>query len=380
VRQPAAFDWALFLPPLLLSLSGLVYVYSAAWQPRAVPGPYFGPMFIKQACFVAVALTMFFFARRVNWGLRPPSYWLALGPAVLLLALVLLVGKTNDTGARSWISLGPVDMQPSEFAKLAFILCLAWIYSDEAGLQPRHFRATLGILLLLLALVLLQPDLGTSLVFIFAFFVVSALAGIKRAYLVGVALSFALVAIPGWHFAKDYQKNRIYAFLHSNPKDPKSDPKGFGYQYQQSQIAIGSGGLLGKGFLRGTQVQRQLVPVVESDFIFALIGEEFGFIGCCWVLLLYFLLLARILALAQAANTAYERLVCYGASSVILCHVLIAAGMTIRLTPITGLPLPFVSYGGSSLLTMWLLMAVCQAVYANTRRSLASGPRLIRLR
>jgi rod shape determining protein RodA len=376
LRQTTAIDWALVLPALLLSLSGLVYIYSAAWIPPDPPGPYFGKMFVKQALFLVAALLVFQFVRRINWGSRPASYWFVLGPAALLLLLVLLIGHTNDTGAKSWISLGPVDMQPSEFAKLAFILSLAWLYSDDAGVGARHFRAALGALLLLLVLVLAQPDLGTSLVFVFTFFVVGALAGVARHHLLALGLSFALLAVPGWFVAKEYQKNRIYAFLHPNPKDPMSDPKGFGYQYKQSLTAIGSGGLLGKGFLRGTQVQRNLVPVVESDFIFALIGEEFGFAGCVWVLLLLFLLLSRLIALAQLANTAYERLICYGASATILCHVLIAVGMTIRLTPITGLPLPFVSYGGSALLTMWVLIAMCQAVYSNTRQSLVTQRRV----
>jgi rod shape determining protein RodA len=378
----STFDWALFLPPLLLSLSGLVYVYSAAYEPQTPPGPFFSPMFIKQAAFVAVSLVLFFLARRINWGLRPRSYWFVLGPATLLLGLVLAFGHgpTAESSIRSWLTVGPVDMQPSEFGKLAFIMTLAWVYSDTTGTDVHHFRRTLGHLLLLVALVLAQPDLGTSLVFIFTFFVVSALAGVRRSYIATVALGFALIACLGWFFAprnlvKDYQRNRISAFI-----DPKADPQGFGYQYKQSLTAIGSGGPFGKGFLRGTQVQGNLVPVVESDFIFALIGEEFGFVGCVWVLLLFLLLLARILALSHLANTPYERLICYGTSAAILCHILISVGMTIRLTPITGVPLPFVSYGGSSMLTMWAMLALCQGVYANTRRSLVTERRPIAAR
>jgi rod shape determining protein RodA len=212
-------------------------------------------------------------------------------------------------------------------------------------------------------------------VFVFTFFVVAAMTGLPRRYVVVTALAFILLAIPAWFVLRDYQRNRLISFIW-----PKADPQGSGYQQTQSMVAIGSGGFSGKGFLRGTQVQRHYVPVVESDFIFALVGEEFGFLGCAYVILLYFLLLARILAIGQLANTPYERYLCYGASAVILCHTLIATGMTVRLMPITGLPLPFISYGGSSLLTMWLLIAICEAVYANTRRSLATSRRPMLLR
>jgi rod shape determining protein RodA len=371
-----AFDWWLFGLALLLSLSGLLYVYSAAWRPPADPelpaGPFFGAMFLKQAAFLAVSLLVFYVVRRINWGLRPATYLWFLGPAAFLLILVLVIGITLHTGSRSWISLGPIEMQPSEFAKLAFVLSLAWLYSDDTGVYWRHYRTALGILLLLLALVLAQPDLGTGMVFVFTFFVMSSLTSIPKRYVVITALSFVLLSIPGWFVLKPYQQNRLISFIW-----PEADPQGSAYQQKQSMVAIGSGGFTGKGFLRGTQVQRHYVPVVESDFIFALVGEEFGFIGCAYVILLYFLLLARVLALAQHANTAYERYICYGASAVILCHTLIATGMTVRLMPITGLPLPFISYGGSSLLTMWMLIAICEAVYANSQRSLLTPRRRI---
>lgn len=349
------------LPALLLSLSGLVYVYSAAWVAPDPPGPYFGKMFVKQTLFLCISLVVFFFARRVNWGARPATYLFVLIPAALLLLAVLIVGHTSGTGSQSWISLGPIDMQPSEFAKLAFIITLAWLYSDPAGTELRHFRSALLALLLLLGLVLAQPDLGTGLVFLFTFFVVGSLSEVPKRYLLALTVMIVLLAIPAWFMLKEYQKYRFYAWL-----DPSRATQQWGYQTRQSEVAIGSGGLVGKGFLAGTQVQHNILPVVESDFIFALVGEEFGFIGCSWVLALFFILLMRILALARHANTDYERLICYGVSAVIFCHVLIAAGMTVRITPITGLPLPFVSYGGSALLTMWTLLAMCQAISSNS--------------
>jgi rod shape determining protein RodA len=365
VGTKSSLDWALVIPALLLSLSGLVYVYSAAWIAQDPPGMFFGKMFLKQASFLAVSMVAFYLMRKINWGARPATFLMVLVPALLLLVLVLVIGHTSGTNAKSWISLGPVDMQPSEFAKLAMIMSLAWLYSDPSGLSRLHFVHALVVLLCLLGLVLAQPDLGTGLVFLFTFFVVGALAAVPRKYLVGVALLIALLAVPAWFQLKEYQRNRFYAWI-----NPAASTSQWGYQTRQSEIAIGSGGLFGKGFLRGTQVQRGIVPVVESDFIFALVGEEFGFVGCTWVLLLFLLLLARIIAIARNANTEYEKLLCLGVSAVLLCHLLIAAGMTVRITPITGLPLPFVSYGGSAMLSMWIMLAICHSVWTNSAASI----------
>lgn len=366
VGRATSFDWWLWLLALALSVSGLVYIYSATWIAGDDPGPYFSALVLKQGIFLCFSLLVFTIIRRINWASRPEHWLWFYVPVQLLLLLVLVVGSVRG-GSQRWLSLGPVDLQPSEFAKLGLILILAWLYSAEAVVVRRRFSLALAITGSMLLLVLIQPDLGTSMVFVCIFFVMSAFAPFPRRWLLLTALALVLLAVPAWFVLRDYQKARITSFI-----NPAADPQGSGYHLLQSRIAVGSGGLTGKGFLRGTQVRGNFIPVIESDFIFALVAEEFGFFGCAYLLLLYFLLLARILALTRDAKTAYERYICYGASAMFLFHVFIAAGMTLGLTPITGLPLPFVAYGGSALLTNWTLLGICQAVFANSRREYRS--------
>lgn len=370
------FDWWLFLLGLLLSLNGLIYIYSATWQAREQAGPYYSVDFIKQAAFLVAALIMFYFLRRINWGLKPDSWLWFYVPVMLLLILVLFIGSTHGSGATRWIDLGygatyKISLQPSEFAKLGLTLILAWLYSGERYEVKRRFWPALGIMLSMLILVALQPDLGTSIVFLAIFFVMSLFAAVPRRWLAMILAALVLCAVPAWFMLRDYQKNRLLVFVGLEIQDGRlkqASAKGAAYHITQSENAIGSGGLSGQGFLRGTQTHGGFIPAVQTDFVFAVVGEEFGFIGCAWLLLLYFLLLARILAISRDALSLYERYICYGASAVIFFHVFIAAGMTVHLAPITGLPLPFVSYGGSALMTMWLYLAIIQSIYANSRR------------
>ena len=371
----------LFCIGLMLSISGIVYVYSAKWPAGDQEGVYFHPVVIKQIVWLVLALVAFFILQRVNWGLKPLHWLWFYIPVVIPLIAVLFVGTGHSMGANRWISIGPIDIQPSEFAKLAFILIMAWLYSAEAHRHNRNWFTALGILFSLMFLVIIQPDLGTALVFLFVFFVMSMFSHVKRSRIAGLALFFvvaaALAVFVRWDtgqldndgnpikrgILKPHQIKRIVAFI-----DPSVDPQDAGYQIIQSEIAVGSGGLTGKGFLRGTQSSGRFIPIIESDFIFALVAEEFGFLGCLYVLALYFVLLARILAISRDAQSLYERYICYGVSAFIFFHIFVAAGMTVRLTPVTGLPLPFISQGGSSLMTMWLVLAICQSIYYNSRR------------
>lgn len=378
VAKYQTFDWPLFILGLLLSCSGLVYVYSATWVARDPPGAYFSALCIKQALFVLTGIAAFTIFRQVNWGLKPGSWLWFFIPVAVPLLLVLILGHGGEShGATRWIDLGIIDFQPSELAKLGFILILAWFLSSDRAVLERRYFASLALMSGMVVLMLLQPDLGTSLVFVFTFFVVAAFTPVKRRVLLLTVLGFIVLSIPAWFVMRDYQRNRILVFigLEQAPAEEggglrKANPRGTAYHLKQSQIAVGSGGLLGKGFLHGTQVRGGFIPVIESDFIFALVAEEFGFLGCIYLILLYFLLLGRILTIARGAKTAYERYICYGSSAVVFFHVFVSMGMTMRLTPITGLPLPFVSYGGSAMITMWLLLAINESVYANSRRDL----------
>lgn len=377
MKKGPSFDWWLFLLGLLLSLNGLVYIYSATWQAQDPPGPYYSADFIKQAVFLAAALAIFFILRRINWGLKPDSWLWFYVPVMLLLILVLVIGADHGSGALRWIDIGPVSIQPSEFAKLGLTLILAWLFSGEHYEVRRRFWPALGIMLSMLVLIAIQPDLGTSIVFLAIFFVMSLFAAVPRRWLVAILAALVICAVPAWFMLRDYQKNRLLVFVGMEIKDGQlqaASATGAGYHITQSENAIGSGGLTGQGFLRGTQTHGGFIPEVRTDFIFAVVGEEFGFIGCAWLLLLYFLLLARILAISREALSLYERYICYGASAVIFFHVFIAIGMTVHLAPVTGLPLPFVSYGGSALMTMWLYLAIIESIYANSRRDFRYAP------
>lgn len=402
MQRGPLFDWWLFILALLLSVSGLLYIYTATWVAKEPPGPEFSRKFLLQCSYLVAALVVFYVLRRINWGLKPDSWVWFYIPVIVVLILVQVIGHASGSGSTRWIDLGPVNVQPSEFAKLGLTMILAWLYSIDSTKVRQSYWVGLWVMLSMLALVVIQPDLGTSLVFVAVFFIMSMFAAVPRRWIFGTIAVMVLGGLFVWffripvgtdaagnpcryrlppltpqaeddgceyiEFLRDYQRGRITAFI-----NPGADPQGTGYHVTQSQIAIGGGGISGQGFLRGTQTHGGFIPVVYSDFIFAVIGEEFGFIGCAWVLLLYFLLIARILALSRDAITLYERYICYGISAIILFHVFINIGMTIRLAPITGLPLPFISYGGSALMTMWLCMAILQSIFANSKRDYRFG-------
>ena len=273
---------------------------------------------------------------------------------LILLILVMLVGQTA-LGAQRWIALGPISIQPSEFSKLIMIIALAAMLEKRGGkintitdLAP--VAAYVGVPFLL---VLKQPDLGTSLVFLAIFFGMVFVAGVRLRLLLGI-FGAGLAAMPVlWHFLKDYQKMRIMVFM-----DPNVDPLGAGYHIIQSKIAIGSGMLFGKGLFGGTQSQLNFLPENHTDFIFSVVGEELGFVGCAILLLLYLIVLWRGIRIAQDASDMFGRLLAVGITSMIAFHVLINVGMTMGIMPVTGIPLPLMSYGVSSLTTNIMAIAI----------------------
>ena len=273
---------------------------------------------------------------------------------LILLILVMLVGQTA-LGAQRWIALGPISIQPSECSKLIMIMALAAMLEKRGGKIN-----TLGELLPVAAyvgvpflLVLKQPDLGTSLVFLAIFFGMVFAAGIRLRMLAWI-FGLGIAAMPVvWHFLKGYQKMRIMVFM-----DPNVDPLGAGYHIIQSKIAIGSGMLFGKGLFGGTQSQLNFLPENHTDFIFSVVGEELGFVGCAILLLLYLVVLWRGIRIAQDASDMFGRLLAVGITSMIAFHVLINVGMTMGIMPVTGIPLPLMSYGVSSLTTNIMAIAI----------------------
>lgn len=278
---------------------------------------------------------------------------------LLMLVAVMFVG-TSALGAQRWIQLGPITIQPSEFSKLIMIVCMAAMLSEKVG----HVRTVKSVLPFALftgipfLLVLKQPDLGTSLVFLAIALGMLFVAKIKLSMLRNLFIIGVVLAPIGWHFLKDYQKSRITVFL-----NPNSDPLGAGYHIIQSKIAIGSGMLFGKGLFEGTQSQLNFLPENHTDFIFSVIGEELGFLGCVFLLFLYFVLIYRGLMIARECKDPFGMLLATGIISMWAFQVLVNVGMTCGIMPVTGIPLPFMSYGVSALTTNMMSLGILLSVY-----------------
>ena len=272
---------------------------------------------------------------------------------LILLILVMLVGQ-SALGAQRWIALGPISIQPSEFSKLIMIIALAAMMEKRGRVRTLSDLAPIAVYVgVPFLLVLKQPDLGTSLVFLAIFLGMVFVAGIRLRILFTI-FGFGLAVLPVlWHFLKDYQKMRILVFM-----DPNVDPLGAGYHIIQSKIAIGSGLLFGKGLFGGTQSQLNFLPENHTDFIFSVVGEELGFVGCAVLLLLYLIVLWRGIRIAQDASDTFGRLLAVGITSMIAFHVLVNVGMTMGIMPVTGIPLPLMSYGVSSLTTNIMAIAI----------------------
>mgnify|MGYP001672089859 FL=1 len=285
----------------------------------------------------------------------------------LILLIAVMVAGHSALGAQRWIMIGPISIQPSEFSKLIMIISLAAMLDDKVGkINNLHdllpIAAYVGLPFLL---VMKQPDLGTSLVFMAIFFGMIFVAGIRLKLLGGIfAVGIAVMPFL-WHFMKDYQKMRIMVFM-----DPNVDPLGSGYHIIQSKIAIGSGLLFGKGLFKGTQSQLNFLPENHTDFIFAVVGEELGFVGCAILLLLYLVLLWRGIQIARDAGDTFGRLLATGITSMLAFHVLVNVGMTMGIMPVTGIPLPLMSYGVSSLTTNIMAIAILMNIQLRKQKLL----------
>jgi rod shape determining protein RodA len=274
---------------------------------------------------------------------------------IVLLLSVFILGKEIN-GAKSWIDLGPVNFQPSEIVKIGFILAFAkHLEARKDKLNSfTDIAISVAYMIVPIALILLQNDTGTVLVFIFISAMMFFAAGISYKYIIGAVGAFVLSTPLLWFFAlKDYQKNRILVFL-----NPELEPRGSGYHVIQSKTAIGSGQFFGEGLFNGTLNNNGFIPARHTDFIFSVLGEELGFVGAVIVVILFVILLLRCIHIAKVAKDTYGMLICVGVTAMYLFHVLENIGMTIGIMPVTGIPLPFVSYGGSSLVTNLLALGL----------------------
>lgn len=283
---------------------------------------------------------------------------------LIMLLAVMFVGQ-SALGAQRWIQIGPISLQPSEFSKIIMIISIAKILDKQTG-KLNTIKDVIPIFIYVgipFLLVLKQPDLGTALVFMAILFGMIFVAGINTRVLmtiIGAGIAFMPIF---WHFLKDYQKKRLTVFI-----DPNVDPLGSGYHIIQSKIAIGSGMIFGKGLFSGTQSQLDFLPENHTDFIFAVIGEELGFVGAAFVLLLYLVLLYRGVKIAGAARDNFGTLLATGITSMLTFHVLVNVGMNAGIMPVTGIPLPFMSYGVSSLTTNLISIGILLNIYMRRQK------------
>ncbi|MBI5141865.1 MAG: rod shape-determining protein RodA [Nitrospirae bacterium] len=354
-RLIANFDWLMLGLTVLIALIGVATIYSAT---RPVGDDPHANFYMKQLAWGGISLLFVFLIAGVDYRWFHRLAYPLLGVGVVLLAIVLVMGRTG-LGAQRWLSIGPLSFQPSEVAKLFFILAMARALSEyNARLGLKDIARLFGVFLApSLVFLLLQPDLGTGLMFLFTFTGLLLAAGIKRRALIALALSISL-AIPFlggvfWAGLKPYQRNRIVAFL-----DPDIDPAGIGYQIAQSKITIGSGGMTGKGFQKGTQGALRFLPERHTDFIFSIYSEEWGFAGAIALLLLYLMVLMRGLDTANRAKDRFGYFLALGAVLMVSFYLSVNIGMTLGLTPVVGVPLPFMSYGGTALLTNFTAVAL----------------------
>ncbi len=287
--------------------------------------------------------------------------------SALILLVVLFIGTgSEEVGTQGWIRIGPVGIQPSEIAKIGFIISFA---KHVDAVREDINRPPVLLLLclhagLLIGLVLLQPDLGTALVFTVIFLGMLFVGGLSLKYFAGAAGLFAVFAPLAWFFLlEDFQKNRILTFF-----NPEMDPLGAGYHVIQSKIAIGSGGVLGRGIGQGIQTQHGYLPEKQTDFIFAVIGEEMGMWGCILITAVLLILIVRCFIVASQARDGYGELLSAGVGFMLMAHVFESIGMCLGLLPVTGIPLPFVSYGGSNMLASMLALSLVLSVYMRRKR------------
>jgi len=340
-----SFDWALTAAMTLLLLIGLGVIYSAGYDPQLGTSK----AMTKQAASMGIGFLLFIICAFVNPTFWRRSAWFFYFAGCGLLILVLAKGVVAG-GARRWLDLGGFRMQPAEFMKVAVILLFARLFSGERAPKDGYTIPTLIVptILLLIPTILIakEPDLGTALCCALIGASMLLMAGIRRGTLIRLAIVASILAVPAWGMLKDYQRKRVLNFL-----SPEMDPLGSGYHAIQSKIAVGSGAVTGKGFIKGTQTQLRFLPEQTTDFIFSVLAEEWGFLGSVLVLSLYLLLIFRLLAISSKCADSFSSFVAFGVAAMMFWHVTINIGMVIGVVPVVGVTLKLMSYGGSSVIT-----------------------------
>jgi rod shape determining protein RodA len=350
----SVFDPALLAIIASLALIGLVTLYSA--------GADFPWRFTDQLRNLAIAAAMMFVAASVA-----PSTLMKLAAPVYVAGLVLLLGVefagVTVKGARRWLDIGVARIQPSEIMKLAVPMMLAWFFHKREGtVRTLDFAAAAAIVAVPVALIAKQPDLGTALLVLAAGVYVIFFAGLPWKWLAALVLC-GLAALPvAWTLLHDYQRERIMTLI-----DPMQDPLGKGFHTLQAMIAIGSGGLLGKGWMQGTQTHLEFIPERTSDFIFAVYSEEFGLVGNLVLIVLYLALVLRAFSIAGNAATLFGRLLAATIGMIVFTYAFVNMAMVSGILPVVGVPLPFISYGGTALVTLGMAHGMLMSIHRNRK-------------
>ncbi|MCU0666774.1 MAG: rod shape-determining protein RodA [Candidatus Omnitrophica bacterium] len=343
---------------ILITACGVLSIYSSTYQKEAESWQF---IYQRQILWVFLGVLLFWVISSINyrnlWGVSYLFYF----AIFIILLLVLALGSVR-LGAQRWLRIGIFSFQPSEFAKIIMVMSIARYFTQSKmdttwgaykyGIL-RAFILPFFLVMIPAVIIIKQPDLGTGLLVIFVFLAVSFMAGVKIRYYAGLFLLSLLCAPILWQMLKDYQKNRILVFL-----NPNIDPLGAGYTVIQSKIAIGSGGFLGKGWLAGTQSQLHFLPEAHTDFIFATFSEEWGLVGVLVLLFLYSLILKKGIRIALSTSDYFGKLLAFGVTFMLGLQVLINIAMNIGLVPVVGVPLPLMSYGGSSILVTFISLGI----------------------
>ena len=357
------FSWSLFVPMCMVLAISIVVLYSAGggnWRPFA----------LSQLMKIILGFGVFFFAAFTNIKTWIKSAYLIYAVALIMIVLVTFVGHTG-MGAQRWLNLGFIHIQPSELIKIALVLALAryfaWFNSVELG-QFKNYLVPGLMLLVPFGLIVAQPDLGTALslgmITVGMFYIVGAN---KKWFIIAIILG--LMAAPAvWYGGlHDYQRGRIITFI-----NPDSDIQGAGYQINQAKIAFGSGGMLGKGYMKGSQSQQSFLPEKQTDFIFTMLGEEFGFIGAFWLLMIYTWIIIALFWCAKMCRNRFGQLICFGFMLNFFVYYFINISMVLGMLPTVGVPLPLMSFGGSSLLSLMFGFGLCQNAHIHKDQQLSA--------
>ena len=347
-------DIPLFLGLLLICALSFVILYSAGGQDME--------LLTRHASRTGLAMTVMIVLAHVNprrfQSFSVPFFILC----VILLIAVAVMGKVS-MGAQRWLNLGFFRFQPSEFAKISAPMMVAW-YLSEHPLPPKPKNVLAAGILLIIPVLLIakQPDLGTSLLVTSSGAAVLFFAGLSWWIMIGIGMLLAALTPVLWHFMREYQRNRVLTFI-----NPEADPMGTGYHIIQSKIAIGSGGLHGKGWLGSTQSKLDFLPESSTDFIFAVFAEEFGLFGCMGLLFLYLLVISRCFYIALQAQDTYSRLLAGSMAFTFFVYVFVNIGMVIGILPVVGVPLPLVSYGGTSMVTLMAGFGILMSIHTHRK-------------